>query len=180
MNDYKQEYELVKGEIARPLSNHEIDAWLRKNGILCNFYAYNRLDDKMKLHDLFSRDGCAIILYNKEEQKTGHWCALIRHDKDTVEFFDPYASKLDANLKYSKNKFPTITAILKKNKVENVVFNNMRFQRMNNAIATCGRHCAFRVLMKDIPLEEYQTGFLNSDFSPKLYDYYIYLLTSDI
>jgi hypothetical protein len=178
--DYKQQYELVKGEIARPLSNHEIDAWLRKNGILCNFYAYDKLDDNMELYDLFSRDGCAIILYNISDQNTGHWCCLIRHNKNTIEFFDSYASKLDANLKYSRSKFPTITAILKKNKVENVVFNNMRFQRMNNAISTCGRHCAFRVLMKHMPLEEYQQGFLNSDFEPKLYDYYIYLLTSDI
>ena len=180
MNVYKQEYELVKNEISRPLSNHEIDAWLRKNNIMCNFYAYDKLDDKMKLHDLFSRNGCAIILYNIAEQNTGHWTCLIRHNKDTVEFFDPYASKLDANLKYSKNKFPTITAILKNNKVKNVVFNNMRFQRMNNAIATCGRHCGFRILMKHMLLEEYQNGFLNSDFSPKIYDYYIYLLTSDI
>ena len=75
--DYKQQYELVKGEIARPLSNHEIDAWLRKNGILCNFYAYDKLNDKMKLYDLFSRDGCVIILYNISEQNTGHWCCLI-------------------------------------------------------------------------------------------------------
>ena len=178
--DYKKEYEIAKREIARPLSNHDIDRWLRSNGIMCNIYAYNRLEPDMKLHDLFSRDDCCIILYNISDQNTGHFCALIKHDKDTIEFFDPYASKLDANLKYSKNKFPTITAILKNNGVKNVVFNNMRFQRMNNNISTCGRHCAFRVLMKDLSLEEYQNGFINSDFEPKLYDYYIYQLTSDI
>jgi hypothetical protein len=176
----KKQYQEAKKEIARPLSNHEIDKWLRKNGIECNIFSYDRLDPDMNLDELFSEDGCCIILYNIGEQNCGHWCTMIRHDKNTVEFFDPYASKLDDNLKYSKNKFPSITSILKNNKVKNVIFNNMRFQRMNNNIATCGRHTSFRILNKHLTLEEYQQGFLNSGYSPKIYDYYIYLLTSDI
>jgi len=179
-NDLKKEYEDAKREIARPLSNFDIEKWLNKNGIQCNIFSYDNLNDKMKLTDLFSRDGCCIILYNIKNQNTGHWCAIIRHDRDTIEFFDPYGSKLDSNLKYSENKFPTITSIFKRHKVKNVIFNNMRLQRMNNNISTCGRHCSFRILNKDLTLEQYQNGFLKSGFPSKLYDYYIYLLTSDI
>ena len=178
--ELKQEFSKAKEEIARPLSNFDIKYWLNRNGIECNIISYHLLSPNMKLRDLFSKDDCCIVLYNIEHQNTGHWCCLIRIDKDTVEFFDPYASKLDYNLRYAKNKFPTITAILKKNAIKNIVFNNMKFQRVNNAISTCGRHCAFRILHYKMSLEEYQNGFLNSGFPSKLYDYYIYLLTSDI
>ena len=176
----RDEFKNAKKEIARPLSNHEIDKWLKKNGIECNIFSYDRLDPDMNIDELFSKDGCCIILYNIGEQNTGHWTCLLYNQDGSVEFFDPYSSRLDDNLKYSKNRFPTISSILKNNGVKKILFSNMRFQRMNNNISTCGRHCSFRVLNKHLTLEEYQQGFLKSGFPKNLYDYYIYLLTSDI
>jgi len=180
MNDIQSQFRLIKHEIGRALSNYDIDNWLVKNNKRCAFSSYDTLNSDMDLNELFKGYDSLILLYNIQGQNAGHWCALLYKNKNIVEFFDPYASPLDYNLKYSSNKFPVITDILLKNGIKNVIFNNMQVQRMDNNVSTCGRWCALRVFFKNLSLEQFQNALVKSGYPSKLYDYYVYLLTADI
>ena len=175
--ELKKMYKEAKEGIARPLSNFDMERWLKNNGSWSNITTYERLGS-YDIGDLFEND-CLILLYKVGTGSIGHWTTIIRRGKDCVEFMDPYGSALDFNLKFSNNKFPALSKILKEGGIKKIIFNNMRLQRMDNAISTCGRHCMLRVLFKNLTIEQYQRAFLKSGFKPALYDYYVYLLTAD-
>lgn len=47
-----------------------------------------------------------------------------------------------------------------------MVYNKTKFQKVDDDIATCGRHCVIRLLFKDLPLPKYAKMIEKSGMSP--------------
>lgn len=104
-------------------------------------------------------DACFLLF--ETEPRMGHWCALLKYG-DTVEFFDPYSGYPDDVLKFipkdfkkkSKQDYPYLTKLLYECPYK-IEFNDNKYQKHNNNINTCGRHCALRILCKDLDNKQY-------------------------
>jgi hypothetical protein len=92
----------------------------------------------------------AIILY-LQEKNNGHWVS-IKRNKNKIEFFCSYGSKVDEPLSWiskKKNKElgqkPYLTNLLNSTKM-NVSYNDIPYQKTNNDIVSCGRHVVFNII----------------------------------
>lgn len=139
----------------------------------CEILSYPELYNYKSIPQLFenNKNGVIMILYlqNKTANSmVGHWCLLSKRG-NICEFFDPYSLMPDSQLKWNdteKNEAlgqdsNYLTKLLydfsKKGGI--IEFNNMRFQKKNKFINTCGRHVALRAKFYEIPLKKYQNLF---------------------
>lgn len=126
-----------------------------------NLYKYKNIDEVMGPYE-------ACILLFEAKPKYGHWCAIFKLNDNTIEFFDPYGKASsgghpDDNLriipqdyaKVSNQEHPYLSALLDKSPYE-LTFNEIQFQQRNKAIRTCGRHCVFRLMNRELPLYGYK------------------------
>ena len=131
---------------------------------------YNTLDE------LFQNKNKIIILYLNESTPTrnsGHWCGLTRRfdkkkNKEIIEYLDSYGQEIDQPLdwhddikqKQLDQEHGYLSRLLYdycngNNKVE-LHYNELPFQKHDNNIATCGRHCGLRMWTYPSTLEDYQ------------------------
>lgn len=176
----KQYYETVK-EIIRPLSNFDIEKALKGK---INIVLYSDIKKFKNLDEFFKPYNAVIILYETGEDM-GHWILIMKQideaGKFHIEFFDPYGTNLDDTLEYSvKDKFPYLTKLIYEDGIDDIRWNNMELQKLENNINTCGRWCVFRVRNRDMCLDCFQDMIINSGYYPKLTDYYVYLNTKDV
>lgn len=113
-------------------------------------------------------ENCAFILLYRAEENFGHYCALINHDDETLEFFDPYNHQPDRELAWTKDKnqelgqdMPLLSEIMRQwaNDGGKLEYNEMGFQKDVEYDQSCGYNVGIRVLFRDIPLTEYQKAF---------------------
>lgn len=112
----------------------------------------DELLDKKKLYD-------GVIILYQNEPNSGHWIAISRigdtrtPDKCFVEFFDSYGGSPTKVYNYFGKGTKSDLGI-KKDVIENiltnnpynVIYNKVKFQSPDGKIATCGRHCCFRLI----------------------------------
>lgn len=131
--------------------------------------SYPELYNYDSVEDLFSGGiNKIIILYLNEKDgnsMSGHWCLLTKY-KNIVDFFDPYGlmpdSEIDWNSKEDRIKLNQNKRYLTKllyNYDGKVNYNEMRFQKKDKNINTCGRHTGLRAHFYKIPLTKYQNMF---------------------
>lgn len=126
-----------------------------------NIVLYPELKDMASLDEAMGPYGAAIILY-MSQPSYGHWCAVFRQEYDLVEFFDPYSSKPDDNLDKldeawaaeSDQDMPYLSRLMLMSPYR-LSFNQYPFQAHKKDVRTCGRHCAARLLLRDLPLDVY-------------------------
>ena len=105
------------------------------------------------------------------KENYGHWVCLTRNDNN-LEFFDSYGFFVDDPIyfknsskyfrKVNNQNYPHLTYLLLKATPEyNINYNEIRFQKMNSNISTCGRHVACRICYKQLDLYSYY-NFLKS------------------
>ena len=83
------------------LSNNDIEKFF--NGKI-NIYTYDQLSQFHNIDEVLSPYGRAIILYFWKRNPTeGHWIALFRTNRNTIEFFNSYGTVPDKTL----NDIPT-------------------------------------------------------------------------
>jgi hypothetical protein len=127
------------GEIKSILPNVKII----KYSELKNYNNINQLLPKVKDH---------IIILFENSPNNGHWTALLRPHKNEIEFFDSYGNndvdilnwipkRDNINLGVSE---PYLRNLLKKSGYK-CYYNTTQYQSKNSDIASCGRHCAFRI-----------------------------------
>ncbi len=148
----KKNYALSSSDIKRALKG--------KTKII----TYDKLKNYNNIDEVLSPYGCAVILY-LETPNSGHWVALIKH-QDRIEHFDSYGVRPDEEFLYIDNKKinysskrPTLSELLIfcPYKIE---YNEIQFQKDgNNDIATCGRWCIIRCLLKHMTLDYFQEIF---------------------
>lgn len=135
---------------------------------------YPELYNYKSIKQLFSKKiSKVIILYLQEANEqgmSGHWCLLTKRD-NTVEFFDSYSLMPDSQLKWN-NKAEKEELNQKSNYLTKllydycksggtVLYNEMRFQKKDPTVNTCGRFVGLRAHFHDIPLKKYQQIFKN-------------------
>jgi len=137
-----------------------------------NLYKYSNIDDVLGPYQ-------ACILLFEAKKDYGHWCALFKVDDNTLEYFDPYGEATtggypDDNLKLvpinfakvSNQEYPYLSILLMKSPYH-LTYNEFQFQKRNKKIRTCGRHCVFRLLNRELSLYQYKDmmDFLCDDFN---------------
>lgn len=147
-----------------PLSDSEV---LELVDGKANLITYKELRGYRNIDEVLGKNEACIILF-ESKPNYGHWCCLIKRG-NVVEFFNPYGDvkKIgegypDECLRYINKIFrkesgqdePILTKLLLECDYE-LEYNQYPFQKMKNGINTCGRHCATRIMMKDMELDEY-------------------------
>lgn len=128
---------------------------------------YNDLYKYKTLNDIFNDNGdYIIILYELENQNSGHWVSLYR--KDSIEYFDPYGNSPDyyiyLHLHHDNEQIPYLSLLLNKEKKE-IIYNNNSLQLLDNSIATCARWNILRYLMRTMDLNEFIRLFSKKKYS---------------
>lgn len=162
----------LKREIAKlkkySFSNKDIKQFC--NGEV-NVFTYPDIGQYHDIEQLLHPYDACIILYLTTEHY-GHWCALIKQTPDLIEFFDPYALMPDKEIAYIPKHFrkesgqniPHLSRLLYQSDYK-ISYNHHRLQQLKNDVNTCGRHCCLRVVLKNMPLDEYASLFKKKDLS---------------
>lgn len=133
-----------------------------------DLYDYRDIDDVLYPYD------CCVLLY-ETRPSYGHWVCLIKHKMDnTIEFFDSYGFFIDEQLEFIPEKFrkennevfPILSKMLVDSKYK-IIYNPIRVQKYKNDVSSCGRHVAFRLILKHLKLTNYikliKSDNMNSD-----------------
>lgn len=134
-------------------------------------YQFKNIDDLLKPYDN------VVILY-ETKSSYGHWVCLIKHKnngKPYLEFFDSYGMAPDEQLKFipkqfrrdNNEEFHKLTDMMMRSKYP-IRYNNTQLQKLYDDVSSCGRHVAFRIVMKDIKLAQYIRLMKNSKYSPDM------------
>lgn len=119
---------------------------------------YDNIDEVLGPHK-------ACVLLFEAKPGYGHWTCLFRSTtsgRDLIEFFNPYGGFPDDSLKFISSSFrkqsnqdiPYLSVLLLESPYQ-LSYNEHDFQKHANNIRTCGRHCAVRLIYRDLSLEEY-------------------------
>lgn len=174
-----------------PLSDTQI---LNLVGGQANLIMYPDMHKMKSVDELLEPHGACIILY-ESKPSYGHWTALIKLNRNEIEFFNSYGddNKIhegipDAMLGYIPKAFRdksfqnhTYLAKLMVESPYNLSYNQYNFQKDGEFIKTCGRHVGTRINMKNLSLDEYKRTLdkyckeFNTD-----YDGAVSIITKDI
>lgn len=126
---------------------------------------YPDLHRMRTLDEVMGPNGAAIILF-EAKPGYGHWCTVFRGpggDDGLVEFFNPYGGYPDDSLKFigkgfaakTNQDYPYLSRLMMESPYR-LSYNQYAFQRHANDVKTCGRHCAARLLLRGLNLDEYR------------------------
>jgi hypothetical protein len=171
----------LKKEIGKPLSNYDIERALNNKVKIIIYSDIKKMRDE---NEFFKPHNMVCVLYETGKE-IGHWILLIKHNKGNkkiIEFFDPYGQNLDEPLEFSvkRDKYPYLMNLFYRSGINDFIWNNMKLQRLENGINTCGRWCILRGLNRNICLDCFQKEIMNSGYYPKLSDLYVYLMTQNV
>ena len=113
-------------------------------GRRCRIIKYNELSKYNDLNQLLPNDKDYVVILIESRPNTGHWC------------FDPYGYPIDADLKWTSMKMrkalrediPYLTKLLDKSNLD-CIYNNIKYQEMDEDINTCGDHTAYLSIHDD-------------------------------
>jgi hypothetical protein len=171
----------LKKYIDIALSNTDVLDIVNKRA---NLILYPDLHKYKDIDQVLGRYGAAFILFCSKP-RYGHWVALIKRG-NIIEFFNSYGGFPDDTLDYiepkyrkESNQFHTTLSRLMYDSPYELEYNEFPFQKKGGSIKTCGRHAAYRILLKDLDLYEYK-AFLDyiKDLTRLDYDAIITLATT--
>lgn len=141
----------IKNDIEEVKEDALGDNIIRKYLPNARIIKYSDLKNVMNIEDLLPHEQSYCIILYESQPNSGHWTAIMRID-DNIEYFDSYGNKPDFPLTWSKDinaslgqSIPYLSQLLDKTPLD-VYFNDFQYQKENKDIATCGRHCIFRIL----------------------------------
>lgn len=129
-------------------------------------YNYSDIDSVLNPH------GCVVILYELKKAY-GHWCCVLKNSDNQIEFFDPYGLFCDDQLDFIDKSFrkknneelPKLCEMIY-NSGYPMIYNDVQLQKYSDDISSCGRHVAFRIVMRDTPLKQYTKILTNNHYDP--------------
>jgi hypothetical protein len=144
----------------------------------CKIVAYEQLKNCKTIDECLGGKQGLIILY-QHEQNEGHWCLLMKVGNGVLEFFDPYAIKMDNELKFSDynlrihqgEKVPHLTYLIEQSKYK-LIQNTTQLQKYKHDVNTCGRWVAIRFRFREFSLKQFVDLFKNLDG-----DFYVSAMT---
>lgn len=143
-------------------------------------FPYPELYDYDTIDEVFDSKGRALMLYLTENETTGHWVCMLKKGKE-IEYFDPYgkfgpdgyAGWLSHHkLKELGQAQPRLSEMLKASPYT-VTKNPYAFQKKEDDVNTCGRHCVTRLALSNLPLDKYKDLVTSTNYTPdKFVSYY--------
>lgn len=135
--------------------------------------------DETSIPALFKKRKQAVVLFLTESKTMGHWQALLLHPGNIIEVFDSFGMPVDGGRKWlsekKKNELdqhePQLEQLIEKTNLK-CVYNAKKLQ--SEAVNTCGRHVACRIMHGDKSLKEYLALIENSGLPP---DEFVTLVT---
>lgn len=135
---------------------------------------YRTLEELLYPHD-------AVVILYLQKPDYGHWTLLMRQTapdgSSFLEWFDPYAWKLDSELdkidpafrRASNQDRPWLSMLIAQSQYAapgGLFYNKVRLQKMARGINTCGRWVALRCALRSWPLPYFlrMFGGKDSDF----------------
>jgi hypothetical protein len=159
--------------IKEPITDKDLERYFPEtNHYNDNVIKYSELINYDSIYQLLPKERSYKIILIESEKNSGHWTAIMRY-KDTIEYFDSYGVSPDGELKFIniiKKKIlgqdhHYLTELLRNVSDKKVIYNKMKFQKLKNGSATCGRWIILRLLMmRDFfyTLEDFQ-DFINKN-----------------
>jgi hypothetical protein len=138
---------------AYALSNDDINAILEPD---TKIFTYPQFGDMESIESAFDRLGRCVFLFLTQSETVGHWLCMFARDDGSIEYFDSYGEKPEAQRKWiGEEKLeelgeaePYLFNLLKESN-KKVYYNTYPYQTDRNDINTCGRWCVARLIMKD-------------------------------
>lgn len=150
---------LINTQSERDLTGEEVKKIVGQ-GI--TIIAYHNLNNYNSIEELCDNETKSAIILYESKLNFGHYCAVILHDNNTVEFFDPYGNKPDSQLSFAvydlQFKTPFLTNLLNNFKGK-LIYNKNRLQQYHKDVNTCGRWCSIRVRMRKMNLQSFSLLF---------------------
>ncbi len=163
--------EKIKELLNKPTTPYDM---FKIAGKRCNVFTYPEISKFKKYTQLFAKgnspiplndqlnkypfdDRFCIILYLTGE-RVGHW-TCISYNKKGINFLDSYGDVIDDQLKFvdsdiiGQNK-KYLLNILAKSKIP-LYYNDLRLQKYNTNIATCGRYCALYLKFNHMKIDDF-------------------------
>lgn len=136
---------------------------------------YPELKNVRDIDEVFDRKGRCMLLFLNQSPTSGHWCCLLRRP-DYIEFFDPYGEDPDdvvsdvptGRLRQLDMDKPYLTNLLRAKGLP-VFYNTHKFQRESIDFATCGRHCAVRLMFAPLDLATYKAIIDKTKETPDMF-----------
>lgn len=148
-----------------------------------NLMTYRELKKYKTLDEALGPHGALVLLYETKDN-FGHWVGVFKRTPTLVEFFDSYGYKPDDEIKFIPDYFrkvndldyPHLTALLYKSGYK-ISYNEHKLQKLKNDVNTCGRWVVARLIMRDLPLNEFVKMFKERGVSS---DTIVTLLTKNV
>lgn len=130
---------------------------------------YSAIHEYSSIDELLDPYDCVVILY-ETQPKYGHWtCLFLNRATNVLEFFDPYGKPIDSQLDHINPKFrkstfqdyPYLSRLMVKSPYY-LEYNDKPLQRVGDTINSCGRHVSLRLVMRNVPIREYQSFLLQN------------------
>lgn len=138
-----------------------------------NLIQYPELKNATSIDDILYPYGSCIILY-LTKKNYGHWTCIFKVTPDTIEHFDSYGIYPDEELNFKMDPYfrkisnqdkPHLSYLLYNSKYK-LSFNQYKFQKKKSEVATCGRHCAMRIILRHLKLDDYKNLITSTEYSP--------------
>ena len=122
---------------------------------------YPDLINYHNIDEVLGPNGMCTLLF-EAKKNYGHWCCLWKLDNNTVSFFNSYGGYPDDSLNHIPDHFAkksnqdySYLSLLLYNSPYELTYNDIAYQKKGHDIKTCGRHCAVRLICRNMTDEEY-------------------------
>lgn len=146
----------MQKQLSKMVGSNEFQKMLGKD-VNNKIIKYSDLESVNDLNDIMTDDKDYRIVLIETERNVGHYTALLKYNNKLFEWFDSYGLKPDAEFDFISPEMQSIlderthilTILLNKIllKKGRWIYNQVKFQKQENGINTCGRWCSFRILM---------------------------------
>lgn len=143
-----------------------------------NVLTYPDLEKCATIDDAFDSLGRCILLYLTNSETSGHWVCMWRKGQ-RINYFDSYGDPPELPREVVGGAFdqeePILTRLLRQSGCK-VYYNTHPYQSDRADVATCGRWCVARLILKDNSDKRFYDIIKHSGQKP---DEFVVNLTSD-
>ena len=155
---------------AYSLSNDDIDAILDPD---TKVFTYPKFCEMSSIDEAFDQLGRCVFLFLTANERTGHWICMFKRDARTIEYFDSYGERPEAQRSWlTPEKLEELGQgekclfnLLKKSRCR-VYYNTYPYQTDRGDINTCGRWCVARLICKDLSNLQFYNVVKKSGMKP--------------
>lgn len=120
-------------------------------------FPYPKFGEMETIDEAFDPLGRCVFLFLTKSETSGHWLMMFKRDAKTIEYFDSYGEKPEAQRKWLPEEIlehlgqgePYLMNLLRQSKYR-VYYNTVEYQKDKDDINTCGRWALARLICKDL------------------------------